>query len=222
MGFASDAGGVPEKFTFFLGGVAPGRLAFLETFLDDALGFAEHDGDVFVGMEAVADEERDHDDVASGGHGVTVADAGIFLHEDRMDFGVFAAGADEFDLAFDRFAGVFIVAGAVAGDEERGFGRLGRARERMFLDDVASAGEQEFGHAFVGADRPAIKDLLREPVILANLNTIEAGCAVMREAEFARNDFLGEVTLTDEERDYKNALGEGTAKDGGDAGLLFP
>src|SRR5688500_9283495 len=103
VGFAADAGGVPDKLAFFFGGVAPGGLTFCKTPLDDAFRFAEHDRDVFVRMEAVADEEGDNDDVAGGSHGVAIADAGGFFHEYGMDFGVNAADPDEIGLALDGF-----------------------------------------------------------------------------------------------------------------------
>ena len=219
---AADAGGIPEKFALLLGRVAPGGLTFLEPLLDDAFGFAEHDRDVFKGMESVADEERDHDDVAGGGHGVAIADARVFFHEDGVDLGVFAAGADEFDLAFDGLAGVFVVAGAVTGNEKGGLGWLGSARKRMFLDDVAGAGDQQFGHAFVSANRAAIVDLLGATVGLSDLEGIEARHPVKGEAEFARDNFLGEIPFADEERNNEYPRGECAAKNGGDGGFLFP
>src|SRR5688572_26561743 len=58
LGLVANAGGIPEALAFFLSGIAPGGLAGAETLTNGFFGLAEHYGDVFVGMEAVADEEE--------------------------------------------------------------------------------------------------------------------------------------------------------------------
>src|SRR5271156_3186344 len=61
--FAADAGGVPDFFAVALGRVAPGWLALLHTIPHDALGQAQHHRDVFVRVQAVADEKGHHDNI---------------------------------------------------------------------------------------------------------------------------------------------------------------
>src|SRR5688572_28064722 len=101
-----------------------------------------------------------------------------------MDFGVFVFGANEFDLALDGFAGIFVLAGAMAGDKERCFAGLWRAREWMLGNGFFGAREQDFGHAVVGADGAAVMDRL----IVAAENAF-----VGSEAELARDHFVREV-----------------------------
>src|SRR5437867_10438656 len=60
--FIADAGRIPDTFAALLGRVAPRGLATAVALLDHLFGFAQHDRDLFVGMQSVADEERDHDD----------------------------------------------------------------------------------------------------------------------------------------------------------------
>src|SRR5687768_13746652 len=112
-----------------------------------------------------------------------------------MDFSVFVFGANEFDLSFDGIAGVFVLAGAVAGDEERRFAGLWRAREWMLRNGFLCAREQDFGHAVVGADRTAVMDRL---VVAAE------DAFIASEAEFARNHFVSEVAFADKKRDAED------------------
>ena len=226
MGFIADAAGVPEEFAFFLRGIAPCGLAFLKAFLHDALGFAEHDRDVFIGVEPIADEKRNHDDVAGLGNLVAISDAGFFFHENGIDFVVFTKGADELDLVFDGFAGVFIIAGAVSRDEKGGFGGFGRAGEGMFLNYFAGPSEENMGHAVVGADGTAIVESLGGERGAGwrgtCLDTGIIGLTRNEKAEFTRDDFFGEITFADEKGDDENTRSEGGAEDRGDGGFLFP
>lgn len=194
--FAADAGGVPDEFAVFLRGISPRRLAAAHSLTDVFLRFAEQHRDVFVGMQAVADEERDHHEVSRAGEPVAVADTRVFLHEHGVNFGVFFSRADELDLALDGDAGVFVVARAVAGDEERDVLRFGRARKGMPLEDVAGTGENHVRHARVCADGSAVKKRLR----VAPLHAREIGLVVRAQAKFARDDLLGEVAFADEQR----------------------
>ena len=122
---AADAGGVPNAFAFVLGWVAPGRLAQLQPLPHDGPGRAQHHRNVFKGMQAVADEERDHNHVLRLRQLVAIADARVFLHEKGVDLGKKVLGADQLHLPLDGFAGILVVARAVAGDEQGGLRRPG-------------------------------------------------------------------------------------------------
>src|SRR5881296_865006 len=61
--FVADAGGVPDSFAAFFGRVTPGGLAALVALLDHPRRGAQHHGDLFVGVQPVADKERDDDKV---------------------------------------------------------------------------------------------------------------------------------------------------------------
>ena len=190
----------------------------METLLDDAFGGAEHDGDVLERMEAVGNEEGGDDNRFDSGEFIAIGDAGLLLHEDGVDLGVKVAGGDEFHLAFDGLAGVFGVAGAVAGDEKGRLGGFGGAWEREFFDNLRGGSEEDVGHAGMSSDRAAVIEGLGA----AALDAVELSLLFGTEAEFARNDFLGEVALADEERNNKNARGEDAAQDLGKVRLLFP
>src|SRR5438477_5151965 len=200
-GFGADAGGVPKAFAFAFGGIAPGGLAAFEAFLDGLFRFAEHDWNVFVGMEAVADEEWNHNEVFRGRNRIAVADARVFFHEDGVDFGVAVEAANDFDLAFDGFAGVFVVAGAMPGNEQGGLTRLRCGGEGMFLHDITRAGEQDLGHALVSADGAAIVNGL----VAALQHAFIFARRASRHAEFARDDFFGEIAFADKEGNDKNS-----------------
>ena len=115
--FRADGGRVPDKFAVSRGRVAPGRLAAVEAVANNFSRLAEHHGNVLEGMQAVADEERDHNNPFGPRHLVTVADAGILLHECRVDFGVKILRANQLDLPLNRFARILVVARPVPRDE---------------------------------------------------------------------------------------------------------
>lgn len=109
-GVCADGAGIPEAAVADGVGVAEGVGA-------DVVGHAEEDGDVFVGVEAVGDEEGDDDDVGLGGDGWPVFDVWGFFHEGGVDFGVDVFLADDVGLSVDDLCGVFVEAGAVSYDE---------------------------------------------------------------------------------------------------------
>ena len=92
-------------------------------------------------MEAVADEEGNHDNILDARQAAAISDARVLFHENGVDFRVKPAAADQFHLPLDGLPRVLIVAGAVAGDEQGCVGRPGRARKGVFFNDVAGAGQ---------------------------------------------------------------------------------
>ena len=215
-GFGADGAGIPNKLALFLGGVAPGGLAGGVAVFHNFLRFAQQHGNILDGMESVADKEGDNDDEPGGGEGVDLGDAGIFFHEDSVNGGVNLSGADELDLPVDGAAGIGVAAGAMAGDTEGDVSRPGGAGKGELADDLGGAGEDDGGHALVGADGGA--------VVKFGGGGLEPG-GRRGEAEFARDDFAGEVAFADEEGDDEDtgAAGGGEfGEDGLDTGLLFP
>src|SRR6266496_6163885 len=101
-------------------------------------------------------------------------------------------------------AGVFIVGGAMTGDEQRRFLGIWSAGSGISFDDVERAGEQYAGHAGVGADGAAVVKRLRP----APLGSEKIRPGIGAQAELARDNFFREVTFADEERHDKNAGSE--------------
>src|SRR3954466_15036850 len=130
-----------------------------------------------------------------------------------MHFGIFILRADQFDLALDGFTRFFILARAVACDEQRRFGRLWRPREGMFRNRFLSASEENFSYAVVRADGAAIVNRLHSPRLHAFARL---------EAQFARDHFVSEVAFADEERDAKDARLVSRAQHSANGGLFFP
>src|SRR6266508_1367785 len=122
MRLAADAGSVPDESAILPGRVQPGRFAAFEPALNRVLRLAKQNRNFFVRMLAVTDEEWYYDDVGRARQTVTIANTRFFLHERRVDFGIEISRADQFNLPFDSPAGVFIVARAMAGDEQCCFG----------------------------------------------------------------------------------------------------
>ena len=87
-----------------------------------------------------------------------------------------------------------------------------------FSEDVARPSQQHGGHAVVRADGPAVEKRLFAPP----LHTGELLLNLGAETEFARNDFLGEIALADEQRHNKHPGRESAAQDSGEIGFLFP
>src|SRR5436190_13593773 len=135
-----------------------------------------------------------------------------------MDFAVDVLGADEVGLALDGFAGVFVVAGAVAGDEECSVLRFRRAGKGMLVYDFAGAAEEDVGHAVVCADRAAVVEDLG--VAALNMRRGEDTPPYLK-AEFTRDDFFGEVAFADEEGHDEDSRGEDAAQDAGQVWLNF-
>ena len=119
----------PEQFALLLGWVAPAWPALLEPVTDNAFRFAQHDRNILIRMQAVADEEGDHNEVSQLGQPVTVANARLFFHEDGVDFTINILRPNQVRLAFDGLAGVLIPPGAMAGNEQSRLLRPGRAGE---------------------------------------------------------------------------------------------
>src|ERR1051325_6994892 len=124
-----------------------------------------------------------------------------------MHFAVEFSRPDQVGLAFDGFAGVLVVAGAVTRDEKRGVLRLRRTGKGMLLHDFASAAQKHVRHAVVSADRAAIIELLRSAFRLPH---------PWFESQFPRNDFLGEVAFADEEGHDEYTRSEHAAQDTSD------
>src|SRR5439155_26322481 len=104
--------------------------------------------------------------------------------------------ANKFDLPLDGLAGILVAARAVPGDEQRGLAGLWSARRGMLFDDVARAGQQHLRHAVVRADWTAVVERLAAALLHAR----EVRLVVRAQAEFTRDDFLGEVSFADEQR----------------------
>ena len=216
--FAADSRGVPHELSFFFSRIAPGGLAAFEPALHRFLRLAEHHRNVLVGMQPVADEEGNQDNVPSARQAVAIPDARFFFHENRVDLGVKILRADEFDLALDGLTGVFVAARAVAGDEQRGLIRFRRARDRIFLDDFSRAREQHIRHAVVRADGTAVINRLRTALLHAG----KIGLVVPAQAEFTGDDFFGEVTFADEQRNDEDTRRKNATERTADRGLQFP
>src|SRR5438477_3330221 len=127
MRFSADAGGVPNALAVPLRRISPGGLAFLEPLLDDELGFSEQHRDFFARMEPIADEKWDQHNIFGASDLIAFCNPGILLEEYWVNFRVFSSGANALHLALNGGAGVFIALGAVSGDEQSNFRRLGRA-----------------------------------------------------------------------------------------------
>ncbi len=96
--FGSDRGAVIKCFTAELLGrdlnAVAQRSGRLKWQLDTQKG-----GDVLIGMKAIGDEERDHDDVRAGSELVPVGDERGFFHVGVEDGGIAGArGGDELGL----------------------------------------------------------------------------------------------------------------------------
>ena len=104
------------------------------------------------------------------------------------------------------------------GDEQGSLAGRGNARRRVVLDDAARAGQEHLSHAVMGANRAAVVERLGA----ALLDAREIGLVIRAQAEFARDDFLGEVPFADEQRHDENARGEDAAQHATDGGLQLP
>jgi len=195
--FGADGVGVPHEFVVTFGGISPRGLAFGKAFLDEPPGFAKQDGNVLLRVHSVADEKGDDDDVACFGNFVAILDARFLFEKGGVHFGVFVGCLHQGDLALDGFARIFILLGAMANNEQRGFGRSGRAWERKARRDLSRPRHQYADHAIVCADGRAVDE-----GELAGFQSRLSGC----EAEFPRNDIAAEVAFADEERDDEHAV----------------
>jgi len=220
--FRADAGGIPEAFALFFGGIAPRRLSKFETFLNRLFRFAQHHGYILEGMQAVADEERDHHDIFCLRKMVALSNARLFFHENRMDGSVNILRPDQLNLMLNGFAGIFVLAGSVTGDEERRFGGLWFARERKLLHHFPSAGEQDLGHAVVRANRAAVKKSLFTALFYKRMALDFGFWALDFESQFAREDFLGEIAFANEERHNENSGRKNSAQHLREIWFLFP
>lgn len=145
---------------------------------------AHESRDFLIGMGAVADEERNHDDVRAGSELVPVGDEGGLFHVGVEDGGIAGArGGDEFDLVANGLGGVRVERSAVADDDEGGLGGIDPG------GDLFGAAQDEARHGRVDAHGSAIME---------SFSTDACGRAA--EFEFARDDGLGEMALTDEVR----------------------
>src|SRR5689334_17903723 len=107
--FVADGGRIPHEFVVLLSWIEPGRLAAFEPLANLLRGFTKHRWNVFVGMQAVADEERYDDNVFRARQTVTITDARFFFHEHGVNLPVELSRADQFDLTFDGLARILIV-----------------------------------------------------------------------------------------------------------------
>ena len=213
MWFCADWSCVPDKFVVALGRISPCRLVIGKAFLYLSLGFAEQDRDVLLRVHAVADEERHDDDVFRAREFVAISDARLFFEEHGMDRGIFVGRADNFDLALDGFAGIFILLRAVTGDEQSGFLRVRRARKWKLGGDFAGAKEQHTRHALVRADGFA-KTKFR----VSGFDFRVAG----QESQFAGDHIAAEIAFADEERDDEYFGFRNIREHGFDLGFLLP
>ena len=137
MRFGPDGEGVPEEFAFAFRGIAPSGLVGVEAFLDAFFRLAKEHGDVLDRVEAVGNKKWDHDDVLGVGGCVSVCYERGFLHEGGLNVGIIGPGTDGFDLYLDRFAGVFVFSGSMAGDEKGRFILAWRAWKGVLLNYVS-------------------------------------------------------------------------------------
>ena len=81
---------------------------------------AQHHRDVLVAVEAISDEEGDHDGILSFGHLRPVCDEGRLFHVSIIHRGktAFRQRFDQLDLVSDRFGRILIQARAMAHDEK--------------------------------------------------------------------------------------------------------
>ena len=201
-----------------LRGIAPGWLSAFESALHRFNRFAQHERNAFVRVQSVADEERHHDDILRSCQPVAISDARLLFHEHGMHFRVNVSRADEFDLSFDGCARVFVVARAVAGDEQSDVLPLGRCRPGMFLNNFTGARQQHVRHAVVRADRTAV---VNRPAA-APLRAGKIGSIIGAKAEFARDDFLGEITFADEQRNDEDTRRKHAPQHAANGRLEFP
>ena len=203
--FGADGAGVVDLAAVEVIGVASEDLDLAGG--GGGFGFhAEEDGDVLERVEPVGDEEGDDDDVRGGGESGPVGDEWWFFHVGVDDFCEAAVhGADDFDLVLDGLGGVVIEAGAVADDDETAVG------ERDAFGDFGGAFEEEPRHGRVDADGVGV----------VGDGVAEVGGAA-GEAEFARDDVLGEVALADEIGDDVDFRGIDHAEDLAHGGFFLP
>src|SRR5436190_12083123 len=136
-----------------------------------------------------------------------------------MHLRIHLQSANALHLVFDDLSGVLVVSGPMPGDEKSYFRRFGLTGKRMFLDDLARAGQQNLGHAFMRSYRATIVNRL---VALLPLSIEGAGFSGLSKPQFSRDDFLGEVAFADKQRNNKNSWRERTPQNPGDTRFLLP
>lgn len=211
--FGADGIGIPDEFFVAFGGISPSGLALGKAIFDEVFGFAEQHRNIFLRVHAVADEEWDDDNIPGFGDFVTFLDAWILFEKGGMDSGILVGSVHERDLAFDGFAGVFVLVGAVAHDEKSRVAGPGCAWEREFGSDLGRSRHQYADHAIVRADRGAVNK--------NGLPGFKRGLSGSK-TKFPRNDVTDEVTFADEERDDEGPGRRNQGEDVFDLRLLFP
>src|SRR4051812_4080193 len=98
MRFGADWRRVPDEFIMTLGGITPRWLLAGKAFLDLALGFAQQHWDVLLRVQAIADKERDDDDVLRLREFVAVGNARLLFEKNRVHGGVFVRCANDLHL----------------------------------------------------------------------------------------------------------------------------
>jgi hypothetical protein len=121
-------------------------------------------------------------------------DTRIFFHEDGVNVFVRPGFSDEVDLMFNGFSRVFVVARAVADDEEGAvFGR-GSVGSRESGDHVCGTRKDHSGHAGMSSHRTTVMDSLRSVL----LGSGEIRDAIGAQTQFSGDDLFGEIPFADE------------------------
>ena len=170
-------------------------------------------------MQAVADEKRHDDHVRSLGGLGTPGHARILLHEAGLHIGIKSLAAQQLDLALDGLTRVFVVAGSVSRNEKSGL--VWRRWGGFVSDHLAGPGAQHRRHAVVSSHRPTIKEPLAA-ALRRHRERSQALLARCQQSQFTRNDFLGEIAFTDEERNEKHPGGKNPATNLPEIRLLLP
>ena len=179
-----------------LGRIAPRRRAALQPCRHQRRRFAQANGQILRRVQALAEEKWDHHQILRLRHSVAFLDQRRFFEKNRLDLGVISKSTDHLHLTVGRLARPFGLRGAVSGQDERGFLRSRRARERMPLDYVARPSQDDLSDGRMRADGSAVmKDLLT-----ALLPAGEVQLTSVLEPERDWNSFLGEIAFAEKER----------------------
>ena len=174
------------------GGIDPRGLSAPEAFLHRFGRSPQHDRDVLVTVQAIADKEGHHDEIICLAQSVGIGDAGIFFHEDRMDIPVEPSFPYKQHLVLDRASRVLVIARAMPGDEQRTLGQAGNLRAGTHR--LLGPSQDHLRHASVGTHGAAVMNLATIPLLDLRKERLTA----LSQTEFARDHLFGEVALADE------------------------
>lgn len=190
----------------------------LEPLLNNLFRFSEQHGNIFLNVEAVADEERHDRDVFGLGQFIARGDARVFFEKHRMHCRIKVLGAEQLDLPFRGLPGFVVLFRAMSGDDERQVLWFRGAGKGELLDDFASAAEEDGGHAVVGAGRLAVK----QPLAAAFEDTARALWTPQAEAKGFGNYLFAKVAFADKKRHEECQGCFGLRNNLGEKGRLFP